>query len=474
MALQFNCSCGKMLRADPALAGRRTRCPACGMVLTIPIAPAAGVEAGEGTDEPANLQPRHEPQPDPDTSSQESYSLEDTSPPQRGSGPGAPASTWGEARSSAWHATPGRPEGVSRSRPQRGAAVSAGSSAREFLYVILALALVPLGFSLLAKEDASVKDRFDQAMDRAGPEVVDRVKKLVESNQNASFDDLLAAMPGGRLDDRAHLPRKTNLHWLYGALAAGGFWTLFVSLFPAEKKTPIHLLLVGLGTGTLGILLLLGFQYVAGATQGVWLRGGNVIVVLFYIAKFIGWSYASASDPESNFLLSFIGFTCGVGLCEELCKALPVLVYFRRDVQMGWRGACLWGLASGAGFGVSEGIMYSANHYNGVSPAGIYVVRFVSCVALHALWCGAVGITLCRRQDTIQGDIDWTQYSFAVLRILSVPMVLHGLYDTLLKKEMNGYAFLVGLISFAWFVWQVESARGAAADEPRPAWAGAS
>ena len=156
-----------------------------------------------------------------------------------------------------------------------------------------------------------------------------------------------------------------------------------MSLFPAEKKTPIHLLLVGLGTGTLGILLLLGFQFMAGATQGVWLRGRSVIVLLFYIAKFIGWSYASASDPDSNFLLSFIGFTCGVGLCEELCKALPLLMYFRRDVQMGWRGACLWGLASGAGFGVSEGIMYSANHYNGVSPAAIYVVRFVSCVALH-------------------------------------------------------------------------------------------
>jgi RsiW-degrading membrane proteinase PrsW (M82 family) len=449
MALHFQCSCGKSLRADPALAGQRTRCPACGTVLTIPQPPP--VKA--------------------DSPSEESYLLENPSPSQRDSGPWTPAPTRSESQPSAWHATPGRPQGAARPQAARSRVASSSTSAREFLYLILALALVPLGFSLLAKEDVSVKDRFEQAMDRAGPEVVDRVKKLVESNENASFDDLLAALPGGRLDDRAHLPRKTAVHWLYAGLAAGGFWALFVCLFPGEKKTPIHLLLVGLATGTLGIVLLLGFQFLAGATQGVWIRGRGVITVLFYIAKFIGWSYASASDPDSNFLLSVIGFICGVGLCEELCKALPLLVYFRRDVQMGWRGACLWGLASGAGFGVSEGIMYSANHYNGVSPAGIYVVRFVSCVALHALWCGSVGITLWRRQETIQGDLDWTGYSLAVLRILAVPMVLHGLYDTLLKKDMNAYALLVGLVSFAWFAWQVESARGQTAEDSSPGWA---
>jgi RsiW-degrading membrane proteinase PrsW (M82 family) len=423
-------------------------------------------------DESSHQESLREPAADPDPSNEDTYHVVDPSPPRRESGLRAPATSRSETPPSAWHATPGAPASKSRSPVDRAAVASSSTSAREFLYLILALALVPLGFSLLSKDESNVKDRFERTMQHAGPEVVERVKKLVESNQDASFDELLAALPGGRLDQNAHLPRKSAIHWLYAALAVCAFWALFVCLFPEESKTPLHLLLVGLGTGTLGILLLVGFQYVAGATQGVWLRGNNVIVLLFYIAKFIGWSYASASDPDSNLLLSFIGFTCGVGLCEELCKALPLLAYFRRDVRMGWRGACVWGLASGAGFGVSEGIMYSASHYNGVSPAGIYVVRFVSCVALHALWCGSVGITLWRRQGTIQGDVDWTGYSFAVLRILSVPMVLHGLYDTLLKKDMSGYALVVGLLSFAWFVWQVESARGAATEEPRRNWAG--
>jgi RsiW-degrading membrane proteinase PrsW (M82 family) len=295
----------------------------------------------------------------------------------------------------------------------------------------------------------------------------------MQSKEDAGLDDLLSALPRGRLDDLAHLPRQTWVHWLYGVLAAGTSWALIVALFPRERKTPVHLLLIGLFTGTIGIILLLGCQYLAGATQGVWLRGRSIILVLFYIAKFIGFSYASANDPDSNFLLSFVGFTCGVGLCEELCKALPLIVYFRRDVRMGWRGACVWGLASGVGFGVSEGIMYSTQSYNGISPAGIYVVRFVSCVALHAIWSASVGITLWRRQDTIQGDMDWAQYSLALLRILAVPMILHGLYDTLLKKDMNVLALAVGAASFAWFAWQVESARGEVAEEPRRRLAGA-
>ena len=122
--------------------------------------------------------------------------------------------------------------------------------------------------------------------------------------------------------------------------------------------------------------------------------------------------------------MSFVGFTCGVGLCEELCKALPLLWHYRSEASMGWRGAALWGLASGVGFGVAEGIMYSSRYYNGISPLNMYVVRFVSCVALHAIWSASVGITIWRRQETIQGDLDWTNFALAILQILAVPMVL--------------------------------------------------
>ena len=59
--------------------------------------------------------------------------------------------------------------------------------------------------------------------------------------------------------------------------------------------------------------------------------------------------------------MSFLGFTAGVGFCEEVCKAIPLLVYYREPNKQTWRGAFLWGLASGVGFGVAEGIMTSRN-----------------------------------------------------------------------------------------------------------------
>jgi RsiW-degrading membrane proteinase PrsW (M82 family) len=433
MAISFQCACGKRLKANDALAGRQTRCPDCGAALTVPI-PLED----------------HDLEPAPDAG----YAV----------------------ATSSWQPSPATPQPAPAARPtpfqsELPTYDTSGTSVREFLYLVLVLALVPLGVSLLSRDDETVMDRLQRVMKHADPEVRSKVQAIVNSNEHATLDDLLAALPGGRLDESAHLPRKTSTHWVYGTIAALAFLALIVALFPSERKQPHHLFLVGLATGTVGIILLLGFQYVAGATQGVWLRGRSIIVVLFYIAKFIGWSYASASDPNSNFLLSLVGFTCGVGLCEELSKATPVLIAFHRDPRLGWRGACTWGLASGVGFGVSEGIMYSANQYNGISPADAYIVRFVSCVALHAIWTASVGIAIWRHQGLLQQAGDGGAYSMAVLRMLLVPMILHGLYDTLLKKDMNAVALLVGLVSFAWFVRQVESARAETAETSPPAWA---
>jgi RsiW-degrading membrane proteinase PrsW (M82 family) len=194
-------------------------------------------------------------------------------------------------------------------------------------------------------------------------------------------------------------------------------------------------------------------------TQGLWIQGTGTFTVIFYILKFIGYSYRSALDPDSNFVLSFLGFTCGVGLCEELCKALPLIWYYRHCDTLSWRSACRWGLATGAGFGISEGITYASDFYNGLSTGNIYVVRFISCVALHAVWSASVGIALYKTQHLIQGDMRWYDYCLPLLRVIAVPMVLHGLYDTLLKMELREMALLTAVVSFAWLAWQIETLR---------------
>src|SRR5262249_17879067 len=79
-----------------------------------------------------------------------------------------------------------------------------------------------------------------------------------------------------------------------------------------------------------------------------------IVVLIFWIFKFIAFSYNAAADPSNGFFLSFLGYTLGVGLCEELCKAIPLLLHYRQPSEQSWRGAFLWGLASGAGFGIAR------------------------------------------------------------------------------------------------------------------------
>jgi RsiW-degrading membrane proteinase PrsW (M82 family) len=324
-------------------------------------------------------------------------------------------------------------------------------SPAHYLYWLLLLTLIPLGLSVLQPK-SDVKERFEQT-ERQNPELFRRW----ENSEDPTLDDLLGSLPGERIKG-AYLPRGTWWHWAYALAAAVGFFVLSLLIFP-QRINRTNLVMIGIFTGTAGVILLLIVQFLAAFTQGLWIRGGGAITVVFYILKFIGFSYRSAMDPDSDFVLSLVGFTFGVGLCEELCKALPLIWYYRGAPALTWRGACRWGLASGVGFGVAEGIMYSSDFYNGVHSEGIYWVRFISCVALHGIWCASVGITLYQCQGLFQGNLQWHEYALPLLRILAVAMLLHGLYDTVLKKELNELALAVAGVSFGWLAWQIESRR---------------
>jgi len=328
---------------------------------------------------------------------------------------------------------------------------------------LMVLALVPLALSLLGS-DAAEEDRvtrMKETLDRLTPEeqarVLDTIKEVRDGE--LALDLVFEAIPEHKLAG-AFLPRDTWIHWTFGAGAAAlflGFFLLLAAHGTAERR---HLLGLGLFTATVGIGLLLLFQRLADWSQGVWFTGRGVLVIFFYVVKFIGFSYRAALDPENGLILSFVGFTCGVGLCEEVVKALPLFWHYRRPNRQSWRGAFLWGLASGAGFGIAEGIMYAGSDYNGFAGPGIYFVRFVSCVALHAIWTGSVGITLHRQQDLMQGVTAWYEFLLPVLRIVVVPVVLHGLYDTLLKKEMNVGALAIAAFSFLFLAYQISRMHG--------------
>ena len=337
--------------------------------------------------------------------------------------------------------------------------VPAGDGTVYRRYWLLLLALIPMFF--LLKTPAGERDvlqRLASSVSKLPEQEQAKLKDAFSKDSQMTFDELIMALPGHRIEN-AHLGRDSRKHWLYALISAVVFLVFLIFVFPSVAK-PVDLTTAGLFTGTAGILLLLGFQIAAAFTQGLWLRGASVVTLLFYIVKFIGYSYTAALDPSNGFLLSCIGFTFGVGFCEEVCKMLPVIWRFRRGVELEWRCALLLGLASGAGFGVSEGITYASNYYNGIQTVGIYGVRFISCVALHSMWSAAAAITAFERQrlvkEPIKGAAGMVQYVLYLLTIVAVPMVLHGFYDTLLKKQMDVSALGIAFASFVWMSFKIE------------------
>ncbi|HEX3152144.1 MAG TPA: PrsW family glutamic-type intramembrane protease [Gemmataceae bacterium] len=438
MPISIACpGCGRRLKAPDALAGRRLPCPNCKAEVQVPERPvedaAAALLLG---DEPAA-----EPAPS-------EAPAEPISEPAR-----APAPTY--------HRGPVKPPTpVSALPPLKSNEPPAWL---RHLHWLLMLALIPLVVSLLHKgKEEELGNRILDSIEAAPEEEQLKILRILAKAEEgkADFGDLINAMPRHRLLGAA-LPRDSYMHWLFALGAAALFLGFFVFLATGGVADARHLLAIGAFTGTIGVLFLIIVQALAEATQGTVIVGRSIFVIFFWIAKLIGLSYRAALDPDNGFWVSFLGFTAGVGLCEEVVKAIPVLFRYRRNVDDNWRGAFLWGLASGAGFGIAEGIIYSSNYYNGIMGSGIYVVRFISCVALHALWTGSAAIAIQQKQGLLQSADRWYDMIAPTILFIAVPMVLHGLYDTLLKKDMPGIALVVALASFGYLAFQVSRLHGA-------------
>jgi hypothetical protein len=350
----------------------------------------------------------------------------------------------------------------------------AKSRGPRLLYISFAVTLLPLAVLIAkSKPESEYEDRLKSTV-AAHPEIAQRMKDAFEHAAKSGSDQELAdflengifdALPDGKFDD-AFLPRHSWAHWVLAIAAAAAFLAAVRLLFEPGESTVVQVLLVGLTTATVGIVMLLSFQWLAELSQHFWMHGGGIITLIFYIIKFIGWSYHAALDPENGFVLSLVGFTFGVGLCEEIVKAAPILAATSTDRKFDWRGACAWGLASGIGFGIAEGIMYSASQYNGIEGADTYLVRFISCVALHATWTASAAIMIWKNQANLQTDT-WYEWLMHLVLLVSVPMTLHGLYDTLLKRDLTPWALVVALASFGWLIFMIERARLGDLEKPR-------
>ncbi|HEY3965351.1 MAG TPA: PrsW family glutamic-type intramembrane protease [Planctomycetaceae bacterium] len=473
MPIRVHCSeCDKPLKVAEKFAGKRIRCPGCQTVITLPPAvdPAdlsSAVESGAPTtstaasavDVPDDWLFGHEAPPAGVKPAAESEEYERPEEP-----PNLPPRRSQKKLGSTFVTTRGASDSAESPQRARQSMEPASLPARptigwrDQLFWVLLLAIAPLAISTVWHERPAA-DRFKETLQHLPDDATPDQPNVASPPVEMSVDDFFATLPGHKIAG-AHLARDSWVHWAYATLSATLFLTLLTQTFPNNAASPARLVWTGVITGTIGIILLLAFQWIAAWTLTFNVRGRGILVVLFYIVKFIGFSYRSALDPENGFLLSFMGFTCGVGLCEELCKALPVVLFLRAQPHAGWRAACVIGLASGVGFGISEGITYSADSYNGIQTGMIYLVRFASCVALHSIWAGAVALVMNRNQDYVGGDgFDWEEAGNFILHYLLAAMVLHGLYDTLLKQDHEFWALSVAAVSFGWLAWLVRRQR---------------
>lgn len=473
MTIKVTCSqCQKSLKAPDKLAGKRVRCPSCDEVVQVPELAAPELDDDFFADPvPAPDKGAARAKRNPSSTEPEfdwSQPLEGSSPRNQTDDfdnvdelPSLPAVSRKKVKKSAdaevaYVPAAGIEEPSRSSRRNKTSRVISKSEDTRLGYWhwLLFLAMVPLAISILVPAPSLI-ERLRTVFNNDDQALADALGRVQSQEQ---FDDFIAGLPDGRVPG-AHLARKTLLHWIYAGVSAGAFLVLIVVMFPGSQVTPGKLVMFGVLTGTVGILLLISFQWVAEFTQTVRVgRVRGIIGLLFLVVKFIGFSYRCATDGQTGFGLSFVGFTCGVGLCEELCKALPVAFYLSSTRDAGWKSACLVGLASGIGFGVSEGIMYSSDYYNGIAPGLTYLVRFVSCVTLHAIWGSSVALLMYNNQDYLPGqgeDFGWDTILSFVTFYLGIAMVLHGLYDTLLKQNLEVAALGIAAVSFGWWTWQL-------------------
>ena len=128
-----------------------------------------------------------------------------------------------------------------------------------------------------------------------------------------------------------------------------------------------------------------------------------------------------------------LGFVFGVGVLEELCKALPIYLLLLRSGKLNDpHTSAYYGAMSGLGFAIAEGAAYSLRYAFGFSQGhlglGSFVaantIRFVSLPLFHAILAGIVGYFMGL------AAINPSRQSALIFIGLAIAALLHGLYNT--------------------------------------------
>lgn len=177
------------------------------------------------------------------------------------------------------------------------------------------------------------------------------------------------------------------------------------------------------------------FFYYLFKTPQVTIR--TTVVVFFITQQFVFVAWDLIGLPKLNFFyklievgfpLNLFGYILGVGVTEELAKAIPLLIIYKKAKQpLLPQTLVYYGLMSGIAFGVFEGVQYQMGVNIQLDYTGAFfmnIARLTSLPFLHAIWCGIAGYFIAFANL-------YPKYRISLYFLaISIPAILHGLYDT--------------------------------------------
>lgn len=156
-------------------------------------------------------------------------------------------------------------------------------------------------------------------------------------------------------------------------------------------------------------------------TTGIFYAGFTAIIgvpILLFLQEFGLIKFIYSGTKSDIYIFRVIGFVFGVGILEETCKLLPILIFgIRRRQIYSLKQGIFLGLMSGLGFALAEAVHYTLMYWQGsaiISLSEAYknvqdarglvntltdyygsviivqIVRFMTLPLFHAIWTGIV------------------------------------------------------------------------------------
>ena len=169
----------------------------------------------------------------------------------------------------------------------------------------------------------------------------------------------------------------------------------------------------------------------------------TTLLVLLHTTGLLG-SIDHLTESASVFM-QLIGYLCCAGLPEEICKVAVICWLVRRPGKvLKPQDVVLYGLLSGFGFGIHEGLGYQLGVNRALdSVDATYVcnvLRLTSLPFLHACWCGIASYFI-----AYAAIVPMCRHGLWLLAIL-IPAIIHAVYDTFSGSVLGVLAALVSVV----------------------------